>query len=110
MSQTTLWLTIIGVSIGTYLMRLSFIELWKWMTVPPLLMRALNYVPAAVLAALVIPALLRSGGTIDVSLDNLRLYAGLAAALVAWYSRNMLLTLATGMAILWLLQAIAGST
>ncbi len=107
MSQTGLWLTIIGVSIGTFLLRLSFIELWKWMTVPPLLMRALNYVPAAVLAALVIPALVRSGGVIDLSTDNLRLYAGLAAAVVAWYSRSMLLTLAAGMAALWLLQAIA---
>lgn len=109
MSQTGLWLTIIGVSIGTFLLRLSFIELWKWMTVPPLLMRALNYVPAAVLAALVIPALVRSGGVIDLSTDNLRLYAGLAAAVVAWYSRSMLLTLAAGMAALWLLQAIAGT-
>lgn len=107
MNQTTVWLVIIGVSIGTYLLRLSFIELWKWLIVPPILMRALNYVPAAVLAALVLPALLRSGGAIDVSIDNLRLYAGLAAALVAWYTRNMLLTLGTGMAALWLLQAVA---
>lgn len=102
---TTLWLTIVGVSIGTYLLRLSFIELWKWLTVPPILMRALDYVPAAVLAALVMPALMRSGGAVDLSVDNLRLYAGLLAALVAWYSRNMLLTLAVGMAALWLLQA-----
>lgn len=102
---TTLWLTIVGVSIGTYLLRLSFIELWKWLTVPPILMRALDYVPAAVLAALVMPALMRSGGAVDLSVDNLRLYAGLLAALVAWYSRNMLLTLAVGMATLWLLQA-----
>jgi len=102
---TTLWLTIAGVSIGTYLLRLSFIELWKWLTVPPILMRALDYVPAAVLAALVMPALMRSGGAVDLSIDNLRLYAGLLAALVAWYSRNMLLTLAVGMAALWLLQA-----
>jgi branched-subunit amino acid transport protein len=107
--QATVWLVIVGVSIGTYLLRLSFIELWKWLTVPPILMRALNYVPAAVLAALVFPALLRSGGAIDVSTDNLRLYAGIAAALVAWYSRNMLLTLGTGMVALWVLQAIASA-
>lgn len=106
MSTTTLWLTIIGVGIGTFLLRLSFIETWKWLRVPPLLMQALNYVPAAVLAALVLPALLRSGGSIDVSFDNLRLYAGLAALAVAWYSRSMLLTLTTGMAALWLLQAL----
>lgn len=105
MSTTTLWLTILGVGIGTFLLRLSFIEMWKWLRVPPLLMQALNYVPAAVLASLVLPALLRSGGAIDVSFDNLRLYAGLAALAVAWYTRSMLLTLASGMAALWLLQA-----
>jgi len=109
MNAATLWMTIAGVSIGTYLLRLSFIELWKWLRVPPLMMRALDYVPAAVLAALVAPALLRSGGAVDISLDNLRLYAGLAAAVVAWYSRNMLLTLVTGMAALWLLETLSPS-
>lgn len=106
MSPMVLWLTIAGVAVGTFLLRLSFIELWKWMTVPPLLVRALNYVPPAVLAALVLPALLRSGGSIDVTLDNLRLYAALLAAVVAWYSRNMLLTLGVGMGALWTLQAL----
>jgi branched-subunit amino acid transport protein len=106
-TATGLWLTIAAVAVGTFLLRLSFIEMWKWLRVPPLLMRALEYVPAAVLAALVMPALLRSGGSIDVSFDNLRLYAGLAALAVAWYSRSMLLTLTVGMAALWLLQALA---
>jgi len=106
-STPALWLTILGVGVGTYLLRLSFIEMWKWLRVPPLLMQALNYVPAAVLAALVLPALLRSGGSIDVSLDNLRLYAGLIALTVCWYTRNMLLTLGSGMSALWLLQALA---
>lgn len=107
MTTTELWLTILAAGIGTFLLRLSFIELWKWLRVPPLLMQALDYVPAAVLAALVLPALLRSGGSIDVSFDNLRLYAGLTALAVAWYTRSMLMTLTTGMAALWLLQALA---
>jgi branched-subunit amino acid transport protein len=104
MSDTTLWLTILGAGLCTWLLRLSFIELWQWMSVPPLLDRALRYVPPAVLAALVVPALARSGGAIDLSPDNLRLMAGIAAAVVAWFSRNVLLTLAVGMGMLWLLQ------
>ena len=107
MSPSSPWLIILGVGAGTYLLRLSFIELWKWLRVPPMLMRALDYVPSAVLAALVLPALLRSGGSMDVSFDNLRLYAGLLAGAAAWYSRSILLTLATGMAALWLLQALS---
>jgi len=104
MSDTTLCLTILGAGLCTWFLRLSFIELWQWMSVPPLLDRALRYVPPAVLAALVVPALARSGGTIDLSPDNLRLMAGIAAAVVAWFSRNVLLTLAVGMGMLWLLQ------
>ena len=106
MSDATLWLTILGAGLGTWLLRLSFIELWQWMSVPPLLNRALRYVPPAVLAALVVPALVRSGGVIDLSPDNLRLVAGIVAAAVAWFSRNVLLTLATGMGMLWFLQTV----
>ncbi|MDX1593099.1 MAG: AzlD domain-containing protein [Gammaproteobacteria bacterium] len=106
MSEAALWWTIIGAGLCTWLLRLSFIETWQWIPVPALLHRALRYVPAAVMAALVAPALLRSGGAIDLSPDNLRLAAGLVAAVVAWFSRNVLLTLAVGMGSLWFLQAL----
>jgi len=106
MSETALWLTILVAALMTYLLRLSFIQAWQWMSVPPLLNRALRYVPPAVMAALVVPALARSGGAIDLSPDNLRLVAGIGAGLMAWFSRNVLLTLGTGMGLLWLLQAV----
>ena len=106
MTETTLWLTIVGAGLGTWILRLSFIETWQWLSVPPLLDRALRYVPAAVMAALVVPALVRPEGAVDLSPDNLRLMAGILAAFVAWYSRNVLLTLIVGMAALWALQAM----
>lgn len=104
MSTTTIWLTIAGVGLGTYLLRLSFIALWQRLRIPPLIDRGLEYVPAAVLAALVLPALLRPEGVIDLSVHNHRLLAGVLAAAVAWYSRSVLLTLASGMGLLWLLS------
>ena len=107
MSDTTLWLTIVGAGLGSWLLRLSFIETWRWFAVPPLLDRALRYVPAAVLAALVVPALVRSGGAVDLSPDNLRLVAGILAAVAAWFTRNVLLTLGVGMGALWTLQWLA---
>lgn len=106
MSSGTLWLTILGAGLGTFLLRLSFIQLWQWLSIPQWLHRALRYVPSAVLAALVVPAFVRSGGAIDISPDNLRLIAGCLAAIVAWYSRSVLLTLAVGMGTLWILQAL----
>jgi branched-subunit amino acid transport protein len=95
---------IAGVAFGTYLIRLSFIQAWQWIAVPEALSRALRYVPPAVFAALIFPALTVSGGTIDLSPDNLRLVAGVIAALVAWYTRSVLLTLGAGMGGLWTLQ------
>jgi branched-subunit amino acid transport protein len=58
-----------------------------------------------VMAALVLPALVNVNGAIDLSLGNERLLAGALAAFVAWRTRQVLLTLAVGMAALWLLQA-----
>lgn len=104
MSDTTVWLTILGVGLGTYLLRLSFIALWQKLRIPAVVDSGLEYVPAAVLAALVLPALLRPEGVIDLSPDNYRLVAGLLAAAVAWFSRSMLLTLGVGMGTLWLLE------
>lgn len=104
MSESGVWAMIAGVAFGTYLIRLSFIQAWQWIAVPEALSRALRYVPPAVFAALIFPALTVSGGTIDLSPDNLRLVAGVIAALVAWYTRSVLLTLGAGMGGLWTLQ------
>jgi len=104
MTHTAVWLTVLGVGLGTYLLRLSFIVLWQKLRIPPLVHQGLGYVPTAVLAALVLPALVRPEGVIDLTPDNLRLLAGLLAAAVAWYSRSVLATLATGMGALWLLE------
>lgn len=76
MNDPLLWFIILAAGFCTYLLRLSFIQLWERLSLPRWLHRALQYVPAAVLAALVLPALLRSGSGIDISPDNLRLLAG----------------------------------
>ena len=106
MSDITTWLIILGVAAGTYLIRLSFIQAWQWIGVPDELARALRFVPPAVFAALILPALLAPGGPVDLSPGNLRLVAGALAAVVAWYSRSVLLTLAVGMGALWTLKAL----
>jgi branched-subunit amino acid transport protein len=48
-------------------------------------------------------------GTLEVSLGNERLLAGLVAALIAWRTRSVLLTLGGGMAVLWTLQTLGQS-
>ncbi len=102
----TLWLTIFGMGIVTYAIRLSFILLLERVEIPRRVRQALRFVPPAVLSAIIFPALLLPNHTLDLSPRNVRLLAGLLAALVAWRTKNILLTIAVGMGALWILQAI----
>ena len=104
MSALSIWTLFIAIGLGTFLLRFSFIYLFGRLKMPDWLWRALNYVPASVLAALVFPALTYRGGVLDISLQNARLLAGLGGALVAWRTKNVLLTILVGMVLFWLLQ------
>lgn len=98
-------LAILGMGVITYAIRLSLFLLPERVMLPPWLLRALRYVPAAVLSAIILPELLLPTGTLDVSLGNERLLAGLVAAIVAWRTRNVFVIVAVGMIVLWLLQS-----
>ncbi len=106
MSAMALWLAIVGAGTATFALRLSFIALLGRIEIPLLLRRALRLVAAAVLTAVVIPLLFYDNGSLEVSLGNERLLAGLVAALIAWRTRSVLFTLGGGMATLWTLQAM----
>jgi branched-subunit amino acid transport protein len=97
---------IVGMGAVTYAIRLSLIVLLGRIRVPPLVQRALRFVPPAVLSALILPELLLPGGTLVLSLGNPRLLAGVLAGLVAWRSKNVILAIAVGMVALWSLQAL----
>ncbi len=60
--------------------------------------KALNYVPPAVLTAIVVPAVLMPDGkTLDISFGNAYLAGALIAAGVAFWRNNLLLTIVIGM-------------
>lgn len=88
----------------TFAIRFSFIYLLGRASLPETLRRMLRFVPAAVLSALVAPELLLHAGTVDLSLGNTRLIAGLLAVLVAWWTKNTLITILVGMLLLVALQ------
>lgn len=96
-----LWLAILGVAIGTFIIRFSFIYTFGKGQVPTWLQRVLQMVPASALSALVVPALLFSQQSSSIA-GNHRLWAGLVAAFVAGKTRNILLTITIGMITLWL--------
>lgn len=108
LSSTTVWIVLIGGAIGTFALRLSFVEALAGREIPPRAERALRFVPPAVLAALVLPKLLLVDGSLSVSMGNHRLLAGIAAAAVAKYTEDMLWTVGVGMGVLWSLTWLAG--
>lgn len=88
-----------------YLSRLSFIAFFARREMPALLARALKFVPAAMLTALIVPmiatpALAGSAGVLP------RVLAALLATLVAWRTRHEMAVIVAGMAALWVLQAL----
>jgi branched-subunit amino acid transport protein len=91
----------------TFLERGLFIVFLGKRELPAFFRRALHYVPAAVLAAIVTPALFRASG-VDFGPVDVRLLAGILAAAVAWRTRSVLATFAVGMTVLWTLTWLAG--
>jgi len=101
-----IWLVMLIGGVITFGMRFSLIYLFGRFQVPETMRRALHYVPPAVLSAIVFPELFLNDGQLYISLNNFRLLAGLIAALVAWFSKNTLLTIIAGMVALFLLQIL----
>lgn len=101
-----IWLVMIIGGVITFGMRFSLIYLFGRFEVPETLRRALHYVPPAVLSAIIFPELLYRNNVFDPSPGNTRLLAGVIAILVAWFSKNTLLTILVGMAALLILQLL----
>ena len=102
--MNSFWLTMIIVGILTFGIRLSFIVILDRWETPALIQRSLRFVPVAVLTAIIIPELVMPGGTVDISISNLRLLAGIVAMLVAWKTKNIVWTIIAGMGVLLGLQ------
>jgi branched-subunit amino acid transport protein len=104
----TPWLIIAGMATVTYLNRATFLLLPPGTRLPEPVQRALRFAPASALSAIVLPDLLSHGGHFDLSLDNLRLYAGAAGFAVALVARSTLFGIVAGMAALHALLRVAG--
>lgn len=101
------WLAILGITASGFLTRGSFVVFGKHLTLPPLVEQALRFAPAAVLGAIVAPALLLNGGHADLSLGNYRLLAAVVASLIMWRTKSLMGAIAGGMAALTLLRLYA---
>lgn len=104
MSELAQWGLFLLIGAGTFAIRLSFIEFYGSLRIPPLLRRALLYVPASVLAALVLPAVMYPDRQAAFDWSNPQIPAAILAGLVAWRTKSTLLTLVVGLGALWTLK------
>ena len=99
----SIWLTILAMALVTYATRVIMLLALRG-EVAPWLRRWLDYVPVALFTALILPALLLSSGEQPALLLGPAVPAGVVGALVAWRSGNVLLTIAAGLAVFWLMK------
>ena len=102
-----IWLVMISAGLMTFAARYSMIGLFGNRPIPERLKRLLFYVGPAVMAAIIAPEVLVMDGGIDL-LGNPRIPAFIGAAIVALLSRNVPLTILTGMVLLWGIEFTLG--
>ncbi|MGL4229730.1 MAG: AzlD domain-containing protein [Casimicrobium sp.] len=101
------WIAVAGLSIGTFLIRYSFIGLLAGKKLPPRIERALQLAVPAIFAAIVIPLVIMTSGRIDVGLRWPHAVAAIVTGVIAWWRGGMMLPIAAGMVTLYGLQYFA---
>ena len=104
MDNTTFWIVISIIGVGTMLMRGSFILTADRFKLSDKFSSILRFIPASILAALVAPSFVYHEGMVDPLQGKERLIAGLLALIVAAKTKNIFLTIFTGMGSLYLMQ------
>ena len=90
---------IVGLALVTVLTRCFFFLTSKTWTLPDWAQRGLQYAPIAALSAVVLPEVVMSQGHLLATWADARLYGAAAGALVFFWRRDVLLTIAAGMAV-----------
>lgn len=101
-------LLIFGMMLVTFGVRYPVLAILGRITLPKRVFRALRFVPPAVLTAIVVPAMLMPNHQLDLRPANAYLIGGLVAGVVAWRSKNTLLTIVVGMAVFLIWRALFG--
>lgn len=103
----TLWIVIIGLGIGSYALRFTFLGLVGDRPMPPWLLRHLRYTAVAMLPAMVAPQVVwpaATGGAADLP----RMAAAAVTLVVGLFTKNVLAAVFSGAATLFGMLYLAG--
>ncbi|HEY9630860.1 MAG TPA: AzlD domain-containing protein [Coleofasciculaceae cyanobacterium] len=93
------FLLIGSMAIVTFLIRYPVLAMSGRIKLSPKFLQVLAYVPPAVLTAIVVPAVLMPEGSLSFDHTNARLIGAIAAVIVGFWHKDLLLTISVGMAV-----------
>ena len=99
-TMTEIWIIILALGVGTFVIRFSFLGILGNRALPLWLLRHLRYTAVGILPAMVTPLVLwpqATGGQLDIS----RIAAASLALAVGLWTRNAIWAIVAGMASLW---------
>jgi branched-subunit amino acid transport protein len=106
MDQKAVLLTIVGMSVVTYLPRLLPAWFLSSRPLPALVAAWLRYVPVAVLAAMLLPAITVHAGHVDFGSNNLFFWVAVPTFVLAWKKRSLFGPVLLGMALIAAARAL----
>lgn len=106
-STLEIWGLIVGLGLGTFVLRFSFLGLVGERKLPVWLLRHLRYTPVAVLPGLMAPQILFPAAT-GGETDPVRLAAAAVTLVVGMRTGNVLWSIGAGAGLLMALTALTG--
>ena len=105
MDQVKIFLIIVGMMVVTYGPRVLPITVLSSRSLSPWLVKWLQLIPAAVLAAMLLPSLILTDKEVNLQADNVYLWAALPTFAVAKFTGSFVGAIVTGMAVVALARS-----
>ena len=97
------WTSIFIAGLITYFTRMSMVTLIDKDIFNENFRKILNYVPSVVFPSIIFPGILLDDYGVLVTIMDPKIYGALTAVFVGFFSRNVILTIASGLASYWFL-------
>ena len=101
MSEAYFWTIIFGLSLGTFIVRASFILVLSKVNISKRIEEIFSFIPAAILPAIVTPLAFFHQGEVQLLFGKERLLILILGIFVFYKSKNMLVTILFGLVLLY---------